>query len=129
MFKALFHIKRKNGLSHEQFRAHFEGVHVKMAQKYFGHLLTGYHRNYPTLVIEGARAGQIERQSDYDCISEWMMPDRATFDQIMTMVFADPVIGEEFRADEENFLDREATMLVLIDEVVDTGTDGQGAAA
>ena len=125
MFKALFHIKRKPGLSHEQFRHHFETVHVKMAQKYFGHLMIGYQRNYPSEVIEGARVNRSERQADFDCISEWMLPDRAAFDQIMAM-FADPVIGQEFYEDEENFLDRESTMLVLCDDVVDTGTDGQG---
>ena len=124
MFKALFHIRRKAGISHEQFRSHFENVHVKMAQKYFGHLMVGYHRNYPAEVIRGARVARTQEDSPFDCISEWMLPDRATFDEIMRMM-GDTPIGREFYADEENFLDREATMLILCDDVVDTGTCGK----
>ena len=126
MFKALFHIRRKPGLSHEQFRAHFEGIHVKMAQKYFGHLMIGYHRNYPVEVIRGARVARTQEESAFDCISEWMLPDRAAFDQIMAMM-GDTPIGREFFEDEENFLDREGTMLILCDEVIDTGPRGEAA--
>jgi len=48
MAKLVFLLKRKPGTTKEQFREHYETSHVKLAEKYIGHLLTGYHRNYPT---------------------------------------------------------------------------------
>src|SRR4051794_32707745 len=39
MFKAIFFLKRKPGISHEQFREHYENSHVKLADKYLGHLM------------------------------------------------------------------------------------------
>ena len=119
MFKALFFIRRKPGLSHESFRAHFENVHVKLAQRHFGHLMLGYQRNYPTQVIEGGQ----QQTPPFDCISEWFLPDRAAFDAIRA-ILDDPVKGQVFRDDEVHFLDRGATRVVLCDtgDVIDTGT-------
>jgi hypothetical protein len=47
MVKLIFLLKRKPGITPEQFRAHYENSHSRHAQKYIGHLLIGYHRNYP----------------------------------------------------------------------------------
>src|SRR3546814_14773322 len=50
MIKMLWLLKRKPGMSKEAFREHYENSHVVLAHKYVGHLLEGYHRNYP---VEG----------------------------------------------------------------------------
>ena len=130
MYKIMWLLKRKQGISHEQFREHYERSHVVMAQKYIGHLLLEYTRNYKTETWGGGVPtdgggdfGPIEWQ--YDCVTEWVMPDEASFDQI-NRIFADPVIGKEFHDDEENFLDRPSVLLIKCG-VVDTGTgDGHG---
>jgi hypothetical protein len=36
MVKVIFLLKRKAGLTPQQFRAHYESSHVKLAQKYIG---------------------------------------------------------------------------------------------
>ena len=118
MIKLIFLLKRKAGLSPEQFRAHYEDSHVKLAQLYFGHLLQGYRRNYPssaTLIATGATA-----QFGYDAIAEMWLEDQTTLERMIAII-RDPEISRVLVSDEEEFLDREATLMLVCDEV-DTGT-------
>jgi hypothetical protein len=64
--------------------------------------------------------GLAAQEWEYDCVTEWVMPDEQAFEEIMRL-FADPVIGKIFHDDEENFLDRESVFLVKVD-MRDTGT-------
>ena len=127
MFKVMWLLKRKAGITHEQFRNHYERSHVVMAHKYIGHLMIEYKRNYKTETWgggvpteKGGGFGPVDWP--YDCVTEWVMPDEAAFNEI-NRIFADPVIGKEFHDDEENFLDRESVLLIKCN-VVDTGTKG-----
>lgn len=127
MFKVMWLLKRKPGITHEQFRTHYERSHVVMAHKYIGHLLVEYKRNYKTETWgggvpteQGGGFGPVDWP--YDCVTEWVMPDEAAFNEI-NRIFADPVIGKKFHDDEEHFLDREAVLLIKCD-VVDTGPRG-----
>jgi hypothetical protein len=131
MFKVLWFLKRKPGISLEQFRDHYERSHAVLGQRYLGHLLIDYKRNYKLAAAGGGvptdpkKGGGLSAQEwEYDCITEWVMPDEAAFDEIMRL-FADPVIGKIFHDDEENFLHRESVFLVKVD-VRDTGP-GDGA--
>lgn len=129
MYKVLWFLKRKPGITHEQFRDHYENSHAVLAQKYLGHLMLEYRRNYRTEVwgggvIAGGGSGFTQREWDYDCVAEWVTPDEAAFDAIMKL-FSDPRIGRIFYEDEEHFLDRDAIMLIKCDSR-DTGT-GDGA--
>lgn len=129
MFKVLWFLKRKPGISHAQFRDHYENSHALLAQKYLGHLLIGYRRNYPTEVwgggaIEDGGAGFGPREWGHDCVAEWTLESEAAFDEAMAL-FQDPAIGPIFYADEEHFLDRDAILLLKCDSR-DTGV-GDGA--
>jgi hypothetical protein len=133
MFKVIWLLKRKPGISRQQFREHFERTHVPLAHKYLGHLFAEYRRSYPTETFsggdprqEGGGFGPVEWE--HDCISEWVMHDEAAFNEL-NRIMADPVIGKAFRDDEENFLDRKGFVMIKCDEV-NTGTgDGHGALA
>ena len=131
MFKVMWLLKRKEGITHEQFRDHYESSHAKMAQKYFGDLMIEYKRNYKTEVWGGGVPTEpgggtfVQSEWQYDCIAEWVTPSEEDFEHI-NRIFADPVIGKEFHDDEENFLDRDSVMLIKCD-LRDTGTgDGRG---
>ena len=130
MFKVMWLLKRKAGISHAQFREHYEKSHVMLAHKYIGHLMVEYKRNYKTETWGGGVPTEVGGgfgpcEWDYDCVTEWVMPDEAAFDEI-NRIFADPVIGKIFHDDEENFLDRDSILLIKCD-VVDNGCgDGQG---
>jgi hypothetical protein len=123
MFKVMWLLKRKQGITHEQFRNHYERSHVVMAHKHIGHLLIEYRRNYKTETWgggvpteKGGGFGPVDWP--YDCVTEWVMRDAAAFDEI-NRIFADPVIGKEFHDDEEHFLDREAVLLIKCNVVDD----------
>jgi len=126
MFKVIWLLRRKPGITHEQFRDHYETSHSVIAKKHFGHLMTAYRRNYKTDCWGGGVTGAEEaasfgpREWEFDVAAEWEMPDEVAFDEIMRIVSA-PEIAPIFYADEEHFLDREATMLIKCD-MRDTGT-------
>lgn len=117
-------MKRKAGLTHEQFREHYEG-HAKLGQQYFGHLLIGYTRNYVGQVRRSRSHGRADADWDYDCITEWTLASREALEEIYR-ILADPEIGQVFYEDEERFLDREALYSVTCgaDDIVNTGTGG-----
>ena len=81
MFKVLWLLKRKTGITLEQFRDHYENSHAILAQKYLGHLLVEYKRNYKT----GTAGGGVPtdphgnalaiQEWEYDCVAEWVMPN------------------------------------------------------
>jgi hypothetical protein len=123
MAKLLFFLKRKPGLTPEQFREHYEN-HAPLAQKYIGHLLTGYARNYPVFAAldpTHAPAGTQPAPYDigYDAICEMRVKDDAAVDEI-GRIFNDPEIGPILNADTGKFLDTKATVIVVCDER-DTG--------
>lgn len=126
MYKVIWLLKRKPGISHGQFRDHYETSHAELAKRHFGGLMLGYRRNYSAECWGGnvtgpeGTAGFGPRDWEFDCIAEWEMPDEAAFDEIMRIV-ASPEIGPLFHADEEHFLDRGATVLIRC-ELHDTGT-------
>jgi hypothetical protein len=115
--KAIVLLKRKPGLTHEQFRHHYETVHAQLAHKYLGHLFVEYRRNYPETREEDALQGVLSfLQSPYDAITELRFPNREAFEESQR-IMADPVIGKIFADDEENFMDRSEFRVFTCDEV------------
>lgn len=127
MYKVVWFLKRKPGITAAQFREHYESSHSLLAKRHLGHLMSGYRRNYMTECWGGnvtgpdGAAGFGPREWEFDCIAEWEMNDEAAFDEIMRIV-SSPEIGPLFHEDEEHFLDRAATLLIKC-EACDTGTD------
>jgi hypothetical protein len=121
MAKLIFLLKRKPGITPEQFRDHYESSHVRLAQKYIGHLLTGYVRNYPVFaaldpsnVPPGAQP--VAHDIGYDAITEMRVKDMAAIEEI-GRIFNDPQIQPILKADERKFLDDKATVMIMCDEV------------
>lgn len=125
MYKVLHFIKRKPHLTHEQFKAHFERSHAAMALKFCGHLFSEYRRNYIDTAWFGGdsrQEGSGYRQQDWnwDLISEWILPSEEALHEIYR-IMQEPGVDELFRADEDRFIDRTATVTVACD-VKDVGT-------
>lgn len=116
MYKVMWLLKRKSGISHEEFRNHFESEHVPLAMKHIGHLMIEYHRNY----VNGAmgRLGVDERGESiygamdwgWDMISEWILADEQSFRKIQAIMTGD--IIKQFHALEEQYLDRPAQVML-----------------
>jgi hypothetical protein len=117
MVKLIFLLKRKPGTTPEQFCAHYENSHSRYAQKYIGHLLIGYHRNYPifaTLNPSEVPPGTqpVPYDVGYDVITEMRVKDQAALEEIVR-IFNDPVIQPILRADERRFLDDKASVMIV----------------
>ena len=88
MFKVLWLLRRKPGITHEQFRDHYENSHAILGQKYLGHLMLDYKRNYRTATAgggvptdpKGSALASHSGEWEYDCVTEWVMPNEAAFD-------------------------------------------------
>lgn len=122
MYKVMWLLKRKPGITHEQFRHHYETSHAELGKKYIGHLMLGYHRHYDAAKAQGASfSTPLSSVTDYDCISEWVMRDEAAFEEAMR-IMAVPETLEVFQEDETHFLDSASTRLLRCD-TGDTGTN------
>lgn len=126
MIKILWLLKRKAGITPEQFRERYER-HARLGQELAGHLISRYKRNYkietkgggtPTTHDGTGNFGPMEWE--YDCIAEICFPNEEAYNE-NSRIFADPVLGKKFHEDEEDFLDRKAVIMFKCDEV-DTGT-------
>lgn len=125
MIKIIYFLKRKPGITPQQFRAHYESSHVTLAKQHIGHLLQDYVRNYPTFALlnpSNIPAGTVPAPYDigYDCITEMYVADQAALEE-MTRIFNDPVVNPILVEDELKFLDREKTVMIMVD-VVKTGS-------
>lgn len=117
MIRIIWLLRRKQGITHAQFRHHYETSHAALGEKYLGHLLKAYRRNYVMPPEEGANGNLVlervlaAKSWDYDCVTEWELEDEAAFEQVVATLSV-PNIGKLFHDDEEHFLDRSSVRLV-----------------
>jgi len=125
MIKVLWLLRRKPGITPEEFRERYER-HARLGQKLAGHLLASYKRNYkleawgggtPTTHDGSTQFRPIEW--DYDCVAEVSFATQEAY-EANKKIFADPKIGRQFYEDEEDFLDRKSVVMLKCAEV-DTG--------
>ena len=113
MIKSVTLIKRKPGLSREEFIQYYEEVHAPVAVKYFP-TFKKYVRNY---VIPSPDA----KGPDFDCITEiWFEDVRAAMAVTEALGNYDTEIGRIFLQDEEKFMDRKSKISFLVEERVST---------
>jgi hypothetical protein len=110
-------LKRKPGMTKEEFRRHYETSHVALAKKYYGHLFLDYRRRYVQSGITVGEAGLGEAPGvAYDVVTSVALRDKAALDEFLR-ILAIPEVHEAFVADEERFLDRPASRMMFVDEV------------
>jgi hypothetical protein len=119
LIKLICHFKRKPGLTLEQFRDYYENHHVKLVLELLPHPID-YRRNYR---IDDAKFDPFDQHADgepdYDVITEsWYRREDL---EEMAVIRARPEIDGPIVADEEEFMDRSATQLMLFEEY---GTQG-----
>jgi len=112
MFKAVVLLKKKPGMTIEDFVEYYESTHAKLgervlptAERYFRRYLTPYPTPQPD-------PGQ---EPDYDVITEIWYKDRATFEASM-MSLTNPVIAKEIAEDEEKLFDRSKIHIFTVEE-------------
>ena len=122
MFKVIYLLKRKPGISHEEFRERYES-HSELAKLHVGHLMVAYERKYPTEVWGHSTGGAQPPEFGFDCIAEWTLESRAGLEELYRIA-GDPAVGKAFFDDEEGFLDRGAMVAINVDDadILNTGT-------
>jgi len=96
-------LKRKAGMTFDEFRAHYEANHAKLGEKYFGHLFHSYRRHY---IPEGMRFSDGETiENSYDCLTELVFREEGGYAELKRIA-GDPEIHQILKEDEAKFLDR-----------------------
>jgi hypothetical protein len=105
-------LKRKPSMSFDEFRAHYETSHVRLAEKYFGHLFHSYRRNY---IRSGDRfSDHATVENAYDCLTELVFREPNGYAELKRIA-SDPEIRRTLIEDEQRFLDRAACANAISD--------------
>jgi EthD domain len=102
-------LKRRTGMSKEEFIAYYEDHHRKIGEKVLGEYATRYVRRF-LHPIDGK-----DRHEDADVVMEIDFPDAATRDACFAAM-ADPVIAAEIATDEAKLFDRERIRTFTVEE-------------
>ena len=105
MVQLVLLIKRKPGMTKEEFKAHYESSHAPMAMKHMGHLVKDYRRNYTAkeYALDGQKPSSMDPQ--YDAVTVITFASDEDFDEFFRIA-SSPGIAEEFIEDEFAHLDR-----------------------
>ena len=117
MIKMMVLIKRKDGISMQAFRDHYENVHVPLIRRLhptLGH----YRRNY---IDAGRTAMPVERQPDFDVITEAFFDDWAAFERFRA-TSASPEVRRQVLDDEALFVDTASTRRLVVDAAGDNSS-------
>lgn len=107
MKKLILFVKRKPGLTHQQFRAHYESIHAPLAKAKLSKWLIRYERNFLSPV-----PGQPEPPCD--CITEFWYPNETALNDCIAWARSEE--GQILARDEENFMDRSSMQTFVADE-------------
>lgn len=114
MFKIVALLKRRPGMSMEEFKDYYENIHRPIGTKPLKGKAISHHRRYLT-PIPGPD-GQAP-ESDYDVIMEVWYEDRAQFEASMQL-WLDPEVQKWEAESAVKFLDRTENHMFFVEEHV-----------
>lgn len=127
MPKLMMFMKRKQGISFEDFRRHYEQVHIPLVAGWVGHLMTDFKRYYPQQATnlyvgreDEAEAPVNDGGVDYDAVSIYTIKDEAALQELM-QIASNPEFTRAVTADEANFADRGASRQTVTEEITGPG--------
>ena len=120
-------LKRRPGITVEQFREHYETNHVPLGERFIGHLLVEFSRHYPGTMADftsddwtTGRMGDEDAGCAYDAISVYQFRDEAAILE-MTEILKRPEVSQALSEDENRFLDRPACRMGLCEVIEGSG--------
>ncbi|WP_144097451.1 EthD domain-containing protein [Croceicoccus sediminis] len=114
MIKIVALLKRRPGMSLEEFRDYYENVHLPIGALRFKGNAISHHRRYLTPIPGPDGVGH---EADYDVIMEMWFEDRAQLEAAM-QVMQEPELAERIAGDVPNFLDRADNPMFFVEEHV-----------
>jgi EthD domain len=115
--KKIVMVRRRQGLTPEQFREGYENSHAAMAVELFGHLWLSYRRNYLTRGHNFARGGEEEGPAEigFDAVSEFVLRDAGAEAEMSRIAVAN---WDRIKEDEARWFDQEHCWTVGCETVV-----------
>ncbi len=113
MIKNLTLIARRADHSREQFRAHYEHTHAPLALRHI-HVFDRYVRNHVADELGGSAPG-------FDVCTEFWFADGEAARSVIEVL--ESPVGEEIRADEKSFMDRDSITSIPATERVLSGPE------
>lgn len=124
--KKIVMVKRKPGLTPEQFRDGYENSHSRIAVELFGHLWLEYRRNY---LLTGYNFTNDEGGPEaigFDAVSEFILPDEDALGE-MNRISAANI--ERIKEDEAKWFDQSRCWIVACETIEEKGLAGARQAA
>lgn len=118
MIKTIGLMCRKEGITPDEFRRHYEDIHAPLALNLLP-MIKGYVRNHVVEVPGGVHPGM-------DCITEFWFD--SVEDALEVVEFVDSPPGHAIREDEQTFIDSSKTISYLVEERV-SELKGDGSVA
>jgi EthD domain len=114
MYKVLVFLKRKPGMSAEEFKHYYENFHAKLGEQFLakGHS-TRYLRRYLTPVGHPVDGDAIE--AEFDCLTEMWFKDEAQW-HATAATFSKGEAASLVVEDEKRFMDRSRMRMFTVDE-------------
>jgi len=110
--KSIALLRKRPDITREAFITYYETRHAPLIRS----LLPGivdYRRNY--CVFEGAFHNAGAAPFDFDVVTELWFADRAAYD-LAIEISGKPEVARAIAEDEENFLDRSCTRMLVVEE-------------
>lgn len=114
MLKLIALLKRREGMSLEEFRDYYESTHSKFADVLKGGNAVRYVRRY-FKPLPHPVTGKIE-ESEFDAMNEMWFEDEAQFKRAMELV-NEPELARALAADEYNLFDVPKIRHYIVEEV------------
>jgi hypothetical protein len=114
MIKFVCLLKRKKGLSFEQFKHYYENNHARLANSYLTKALK-YQRRYLQSAMPGYMASEGELPGMYDCFTEVWFENRADMEANLA-VLSEKQAAAVVIEDEEKFLDRSQLRFFIVED-------------
>ena len=116
MFKAIVTMKRKPGLSMEEFIDYYEKSHAPLGVKAVPNL-KGYKRMYLRGYMPESHSGDLDNQAEppIDVVTEIIFKNRDDFDRGMHHL-SQPETAAAIAADEEKLFDRSTINFMIVEE-------------
>jgi uncharacterized protein (TIGR02118 family) len=112
MVKLIGLLKKKAGLTRQEFIDYYENTHAPLARRTLP-MGEDYRRSYPqTVRVEGR---EVEGEPEFDVIAEVWFRDQTAYEAFSRAIL-DPQKRAVIVADEERFLDRSASRIMIVEE-------------
>lgn len=114
--KMIMFFRRRPDLTAAQFRDHYENRHVPLATSLFPYF-KDYRRNYVRHDLQHRRADAEGSDGGFgfDVITELTFAEPGDYERMVRQM-ADPATREQVIEDELKFMDRSATIVLMVDE-------------